>query len=53
MYIPYICCVRRSPHLDALLVQRVLVEVDDGGLDGAWRREHGQTDVDGVAPLGI
>lgn len=40
-------------HLYALLVERVLVKVEDGRLDGARRRKHRQTDVDGVAPLGI
>lgn len=40
-------------HLYALLVERVLVKVKDGRLDGARRRKHRQTDVDGVAPLGI
>ena len=44
---------RLLPHLDALLVQGVLVEVEDGGLDGAGRRQHGQADVDGVAALGV
>lgn len=41
------------PHLYALLVERVLVEVEDGRLDSARRRQHRQADVDGVTPLGI
>lgn len=44
---------RRPSHLDALLVESVLVKVEDGRLDGAGRGQHGQADVDGVAPLGI
>jgi len=43
----------RAAHLYALLVERVLVKVQDGRLDGARRRQHRQTDVDGVTPLGI
>lgn len=42
-----------ASYLDALLVERVLVKVEDGRLDGAGRGQHGQADVDGVAPLGI
>lgn len=40
-------------HLDALLVERILIEVEDGRLDGARRRQNRQADVDGVTPLGI
>lgn len=42
---------RHASYLDALFVESVLVEVEDGRLDGAGRRQHGQADVDGVAPL--
>lgn len=44
---------RPASYLDAFLVESVLVEVEDGRLDGAGGRQHGQADVDGVAPLGI
>lgn len=44
---------RRVSYLDALLVESVLIKVEDGRLDGAGRRQHGQANVDGVAPLGI
>lgn len=40
-------------YLYALLVERILVKVEDGRLDGARGRKHGQANVDGVAPLGI
>lgn len=50
LFIFIIVCIS---HLDALLVERVLIKVKDGRLDGARRRKHCQTDVDGVAPLRI
>lgn len=40
-------------YLDALLVQCILVEVEDGGLDGAGVGKDRQADVDGVASFGI
>lgn len=42
-----------SVHLDALLVQCILVEVEDGGLDGAGVGEDRQADVDSVAAFGV
>lgn len=50
LFIFIIVCIS---HLDALLVERVLIKVKDGRLDGARGRKHCQTDVDGVAPLRI
>ena len=40
-------------YLYALLVERVLVKVKYGCLDRSRRRQHRQSDVDGVTPLGI
>lgn len=50
LVVRYLFC---ASYLDALLVECVLVKVEDGRLDGAGRGEHGQANVDGVAPLGI
>lgn len=53
MFTPFFLSPVSVSHLYALLVERVLVKVEDGRLDSARRRQHRQTDVDGVTPLGI
>lgn len=40
-------------YLNALFVECVLVKVQYGGFDGAWRGKNRQTDVDGVAAFGV
>lgn len=40
-------------HLYPLLVERVLVEVQNGGFDGAGRRQDCQPDVDCIASFGV
>lgn len=40
-------------HLDALFVESVLIEVEDGGFDGAWWWKDGQANVDSVAAFRV
>lgn len=40
-------------HLDAFLVERIFIKVENGGLDSARWRQDSQADVDCVTSLGI